>query len=335
MKGKKRIKRIVIGIVIALAAIYAIGGIVMGIQLGQMNKQNAVADNVGCGQTRLEELNDQVGNVTYSLYTDAETAETPAKATVKLCYFPNPQKQRSKFVIVCPGGAYAACALNEEGYPSAAQLNELGYTAFVLEYRTGENGGDFAAVEDLAAAVRYVTDHAEEFNVETDNYAVLGYSAGGNLVGLFGTEENGYKRYGAAKPSVLFMGYPWCNPNVRSLNPAKMTLYTILNSKGHKGLIGKDATVREKQQMRVPWQVTENYPACYIMHGTNDVIVPIKTHSDVLAAALEQNGVLFEYERADGVNHGCGIGTGTTAENWLSRAVTFWEDRVLSESLAK
>ena len=320
----------VIGIVIALVAIYAIGGIVMGVQLGQMNKQNAVSDNVGSGQTRLEELNKQGVHVPHSLYTDAETAETPAKATVKLFYFPNPQKQKSKFVIVCPGGAYAACSLNEEGYPSAAQLNGLGYTAFVLEYRTGENGGGFAAVEDLATAVQYVMDHADEFNVETDNYAVLGYSAGGNLVGLFGTEENGYKQYGAAKPSVIFMGYPWCNLNIKSLNPAKMTMYTILNSMGCKGLIGKNASAQKKRQMRVPWQVTENYPACYIMHGTKDVVVPIKTHSDILAAALKQNGVLFEYERADGVNHGCGIGAGTTAENWLSRAVGFWEEKVLS-----
>ena len=262
MKGKKRIKRMVIGIVIALVAIYAIGGIVMGVQLGQMNKQNAMANNIGYGQTRLEELNNQGWNVTYSLYDDSETVETPAKATVKLYYFPNPQKQRSKFVIVCPGGAYAACALNEEGYPSAAQLNELGYTAFVLEYRTGENGGDFAAVEDLATAVQYVIDRADEFNVETDNYAVLGYSAGVNLVGLFGTEKNGYKQYGVAKPSVLFMGYPWCNLNIKSLNPAKMTMCTVLNSMGYKGLIGKDATAQKKQQMRVPWQVTENYPAC-------------------------------------------------------------------------
>lgn len=319
----------------ALLAAYAVGGIVLGIRLGQMNKQNAVADDVPSGQARLDELTGQGVQVIHGIYSETETAEVPAKAGVKLYYFPNPQGQRTRFVLVCPGGAYSSCALDVEGYPSAAQLNGLGYTAFVLEYRTGDNGGDFAAVEDLAAAVRYVTEHADGFNVEPENYAVLGYSAGGDLVGLFGTEENGYKKYGVQKPSVIFMGYPWCNQNIKSVNPAEMTMYTVLNSMGYKGLIGKGATAQQKKQMRVPWQVTENYPPCYIMHGTTDVVVPIGTHSDVLAAALENNGVLFGYKRAEGVNHGCGIGVGTTAENWLSEAVAFWEEKVLSGAPAQ
>lgn len=328
MEGKKRKKRIFIGIVTALVAVYAVGGIVMGIQLGQMNRQNATANDISFGQKRIEELHSQGVPVTHGIYSDAEIAAVPEKAAVKLYYFPNLQNKTGRFVVVCPGGAYSKCALDEEGFPSAAQLNELGYAAFVLEYRTGENGGRFAAVEDLAAAVRYVRLHADEFHVAPEDYAVLGYSAGGNLVGLFGAEGTGYKHYGVPKPSVIFMGYPWCNQNIKSVNPAKMTMYAVLNSTGSRGLIGKGATAQEKQQMRVPPLVTESYPPCYLMHGTKDVVVPIKTHTDVLAAALERNGVLFAYERADGVNHGCGIGTGTAAENWLCRAVAFWEEKV-------
>ena len=335
MESRKKKKRIAIGILIGLVAVFAVSGIVMRIQLEQMNKQNATACNISYGQKRLDELNNQGYSVTRTIYSDDEIKTDPAKASVKLYCFPNLQKKKSRFILICPGGAYSSCALSVEGYPPAAQLNELGYTAFVLEYRVGENGGDFAAVEDLAAAVAYITERADEFNVERENYALLGYSAGGNLVGLFGTENNGYRKYGVQKPSVIFMGYPWCNLNIKSINPARIIMYTILNSWGYKGLIGKGATYGEKQQMRIPWQVTENYPPCYIMHGTKDVIVPIGTHSDVLAEALEKNGVLFSYERAAGVNHGCGIGEGTTAENWLSGAVAFWEERVLSGNVAE
>jgi acetyl esterase/lipase len=335
MEIRKQKKRMVIIILTVLVAVFAVGGIITAIQLGQMNKLNATACNTSYGQNRLDELKSQGISVTRTIYSDDEIKTDPAKTLVKLYCFPNPQKQKSRFIIVCPGGAYSECALSVEGYPPAAQLNELGYTAFVLEYRVGKNGGDFAAVDDLAAAIKYITERADEFNVEPENYALLGCSAGGNLVGLFGTEKNGYRKYGVQKPSVIFMGYPWCNPNIKSINPAKIIMYAILNFRGYKGLIGKGAAAAEKQQMRIPWQVTENYPPCYIMHGTNDIIVPIGTHSDVLAEALEKNGVLFSYERADGVNHGCGIGTGTTAENWLSGAVTFWEERVLSGNLSK
>ena len=329
-QSKSGIKRLILRIVLILLALYVISGIVLAIQFVQMGKQDEVANDVSLGQARIDELNDQGIQVTHALYSDAEIAEVPSKAAAKLHYFPNPQNQKSKFVLICPGGGFFSCALDSEGYPAAAQLNELGYTAFVLEYRNGENGGDFAALDDLACAVQYVMDRADEFNVETDAYALLGCSAGGDLVGLFGTETMGYANYDVQKPSVIFLGYPWCNQNIMSINPAKMTMYAVINHLGYEGLIGKGATEQEKQRMRVPWQVTDAYPPCYIMHGTSDIIVPIKTHSDVLVSAFEENGVQHVYERADGVCHACGIAKGTSAENWISRAIAFWEDEVLS-----
>lgn len=78
----------------------------------------------------------------------------------------------------------------------------------------GENGGNYAAIDDLAAAVSYITEHAGEFQVEASDYALLGYSAGGDLVGLFGTETLGYAKYnGIEKPSMIMMGYPWYKVN--------------------------------------------------------------------------------------------------------------------------
>lgn len=329
-------KRVCIGILICLLVYCAAGGIIMGVQLHQMNNQNATATQAALGQMRRAALIDQGVAVTQNLYADAEIAAEPAKAAVKLHYFPNPQNEKTRFVIVCPGGAYATCAVDVEGYPVAAQLNALGYTAFVLEYRVGENGGEFAALDDLAAAVRFITAHADAFNVDPNEYALLGFSAGGDLVGLFGTEETGYAKYvGVAKPSVIFMGYPWVNMNIRTANPAKCMMYTVLNSMGYKGLIGRHATAQEKRSMRVPWQVTDAYPPCYLMHGTTDVIVPAKTHTDVLAQVLEQHGVVYAYERAPGVNHGCGVGAGTSAEDWLSRAIDFWETRILTAANEK
>lgn len=74
-------------------------------------------------------------------------------------------------MIVCPGGGYAHCVTGEEGYPIAAKLNEMGYTAFVLEYRTGFHCSAYAPMEDLAQAVRYIEEHQEELNVRPENYA--------------------------------------------------------------------------------------------------------------------------------------------------------------------
>lgn len=66
-----------------------------------------------------------------------------------------------------------------EGFPIAQELNRLGYAAFVLQYRTGEYAQQPAPQEDIARAVQFILDHGDEFQVDTDSYAVMGFSAGG------------------------------------------------------------------------------------------------------------------------------------------------------------
>lgn len=326
-KNQIIIKRVCLGFLLVLFICFIISGIIMGIQLGNMNKQNSTAQDIEYGQERINTLTNSGVNIKYNIYTESEIENDKTKADVNLYYFPSSNAEKSKFVIICPGGSYTSCALDAEGYPAAAQLNELGYTVFVLKYRAGENGGDYAAVDDLAAAVKFVFDNADDFNVKTQEYALCGFSAGGNLVSLFATDTYGYTKYdNVQKPSMLMLGYPWCNLNTESLNPAKMMMYSVLNSMGYKGLLGDNPTKEEKLSMHIPQQINKNYPDVYIMHGTADVLVPSTTHSDVMADALKENGINYKYENAAGVNHGCGIGKGTSAENWLQRAVDFWEN---------
>ena len=313
-------------LLIILAVIAVTGVAEILIQFAWMIRQNKTANNVMLGKNRFEALEHQDTAVVHPVYSEEEIAADPGKSTVKLYYFPGLEEKKNRFVVICPGGAYAVCGLKTEGFPSAARLNELGYIAFVLEYRTGKNGGGFAAMDDLAAALRYIKAHAESFHVSADDYALLGFSAGGNLAGLFGTEQYGWARYeGIHKPSILFLCYPWCNLNIRSILPVRSFMYILLNAIGHRFLIGKHATAEEKKRMRIPWQVTDSYPPCYIIHGTKDIFVPAKTHSEQLASALEKNGVKYHYEKAEGLTHCYGIGDGTTAEGWLARAAAFWE----------
>jgi acetyl esterase/lipase len=42
------------------------------------------------------------------------------------------------------------------------------------------------------------------------------------------------------------------------------------------------------------------------------------------AAALRAQGTRVEYRRYEGLGHGFGLGTGTSAEGWVEEAVRFW-----------
>ena len=101
MEIRKQKKRMVIIILTVLVAVFAVGGIITAIQLGQMNKLNATACNTSYGQNRLDELKSQGISVTRTIYSDDEIKTDPAKALVKLYCFPNPQKQKSRFISAC------------------------------------------------------------------------------------------------------------------------------------------------------------------------------------------------------------------------------------------
>ena len=196
---------------------------------GQMLAQHfqvEAASGKAEGIARYEALQEAGVQTDYPLYSPQEAEAEPAKGAANLYYFPCDGGKKTKFVLVCPGGAYTSCEVEGEGLSTAAQLNELGYTAFVLEYRVGENGGNYAAVDDVAAALRTIVQRAEEFNIDPEGYALCGYSAGGNLVGLFGSAALGYSNYaGIEKPAALLMGYPWCNPAPGTANLAKVIYY--------------------------------------------------------------------------------------------------------------
>ena len=253
---------------------------------------------------------------------------------VSLYAFPE-GKVRDKYVMVCPGGGYVGCAVETEGFAVATELNKLGYPAFVLEYRTGKDiSTPKAPLDDLANAIRYVDEHARQYNVARGHYVLCGFSAGGNLIGLFGSQAFGYATYeGIGAPDALLMGYPWCNPSAATFdgNVADYAYYASLCGGGAKAFLHSTKCYDE---MQVPLWIDEQYPRTYIMHGDSDKIAPAEAHSDVLAEALRAKGVDYRYNRCEGVMHGCGIGLGTSAKGWLADAMGFVYEKWYEEEYA-
>lgn len=83
-------------------------------------------------------------------------------------------------VIVCPGGGYVMKA-DHEGAPIAQRMNELGFHAFVLDYRVVPYRHPVPLM-DAQRAIRYVRHFADRFGIYKDKIAILGFSAGGHLV---------------------------------------------------------------------------------------------------------------------------------------------------------
>lgn len=220
--------------------------------------------------------------------------------------------QKHPFAIICPGGAYGMVCSFVEGEPFAEKLNAMGYHAFVLYYHVREKALYPAPQEDLARAVREVFDRAEEWMLDAENYSIWGSSAGGHLVASFGTEVMGYRKYNLPKPGALVLIYP-----VVSMGPLSHP-----DTKLH--LLGENPSAEMVEMASVENQVTSAYPPTFLWCGDADQTVP-PDNSRMLAAALTAQGIPHEFVEYPGVDHGVGLGTGLVCEDWIEKAVAFWQ----------
>jgi acetyl esterase/lipase len=88
--------------------------------------------------------------------------------------------------VVAPGGAYAFLSYAHEGTQVCEWLNSIGVTGVLLKYRTptrDEKPPYEKPVQDAQRAIGLVRHHASEWQLDPHRVGLLGFSAGGNLLG--------------------------------------------------------------------------------------------------------------------------------------------------------
>ena len=267
------------------------------------------AQSMADGYNRLLEIAKTGRKIYYSLWD--EQADTVLKERY-LVHFA--VEEKAPFVIVCAGGGYLGCASMIEAYPTCVHLNQMGYHAFVLNYRCGENAKAPNPLDDMAYAVSFILEHAEELGVDETDYAIAGFSAGGHLAACFGTESVGWKSYSLPAPSAVFLGYP------------VITLGDKSHGSTREMFLGKEnlGDVQLIQKYSVEQQITPSYPPTFVWQCEQDDTVPIE-NTQAMAKALAENMVPYIYETFNSDAHGWGAGDDTLAAGWIERAVSFWE----------
>ncbi|MEM9282322.1 MAG: alpha/beta hydrolase [Verrucomicrobiota bacterium] len=119
-------------------------------------------------------------------------------------------------VVICPGGGYGGLAKDHEGHQPAEWFRDQGVSAFVLQYRLGSEGHHYPTqLADIQRAIRWVRGHGEEFAIDPDRIAVMGFSAGGHLASMAATlyDEEVYEASDeidafSARPDYAILCYP-------------------------------------------------------------------------------------------------------------------------------
>lgn len=138
----------------------------------------------------------------YDIYSEEEKEADPAKEDTGLFFFRG--DPRAKTAIVNAGGGFMYVAAMHDSFPQALELAKNGYNAFALIYRPGAD----TACEDLARAIAYLHEHAQELQIDMTDYSLWGGSAGARMaawLGSYGTAYFGEEEYPA--PAAVIMQY--------------------------------------------------------------------------------------------------------------------------------
>jgi acetyl esterase/lipase len=220
-----------------------------------------------------------------------------ADISMSLDFYPSQITGKNRpCVIVVHGGSWAG--------GDSRQLPELnsylaakGYNVAAINYRMAPKYKTPAPVEDVQAAIVYLKKHASELHIDTNQFVLLGRSAGAQIALLAA-----YTIYEPALKGVIdFYG------------PADMVWgYSAPSSP----LIMDSRKVMENYIGGTYSQVPQKYSACsplefvsrqsvptLILHGENDVLVAPE-HSRRLTLKLQQNGIKHYYLKLPWATHG-------------------------------
>ena len=116
-------------------------------------------------------------NVTYAKASNVE---------LKLdLYLPHNRTTTTPTLILFHGGGWVD-GQKERNVLYLLPYLAMGWSAVNVEYRTGHQSPAPAAVEDTRCALRWITNHAREYSLDTSKFVLTGTSAGGHLALITG-----------------------------------------------------------------------------------------------------------------------------------------------------
>jgi acetyl esterase/lipase len=215
-------------------------------------------------------------------------------------YLPAKMRATGTSIVVIPGGGYAGLTFDFEGTQQAQFLADHGVAAFIVKYRLPSDktmvDKSIGPLQDAQQGIRFVRQHAKEWNLDPTRVGVIGFSAGGHLATTLATHFN--KSYVDnpdhvnLRPDFLIAVYPVISMDSR-----------ITHGGSRDALLGSNPSPEQVRLFSNDLQVTAETPPTLILHATDDQLVDVD-NSIVFYQALRHAGVPVEMRLFEKGQHG-------------------------------
>ena len=174
-------------------------------------------------------------------------------------------------VIVVHGGGWTS--RSGRMLEICESLASVGFVVMNITYRLSPEARYPKAVEDVTDAMKFMRDHADEYQVDVNRIGAWGYSAGSELILLAGLDpKNHFKALVAGGTPADFMAWP---------NSPIIPKYIGYGIQERPDLWKEASPVN---------RVESNSPPVFLYHGENDHIVELE-QMQKMASALRQKNI--------------------------------------------
>ena len=225
-----------------------------------------------------------------------------------------PDRPNGAAMIVAAGGGYRFIDIGNEGVPVGQFLTAAGITVFILIYRLPDEGwtnGPDAPRQDAQRAVRLVRAQSAALGVDPARVGVLGFSAGGHLMG-----ETAVCDRDLYQPIDAHDAQPF-RPALAGLLYPVITMKAPFDGTSTRSvLVGDDVTEVEMRTYSVDVQVRADTPPMFMAQAMDDRTA-VSDHVLLMFTALRKARIPSELHLFERGGHGFGLGQpGTAPAAW-------------------
>lgn len=205
------------------------------------------------------------------------------------------QNKKRPVIVYFSGGSWS------EGKPdwnfyACQSYEKKGWVSVAVEYRLSYRQGTlpFEAVMDAKSAIRWLRQHANEYNIDTNRIVASGNSAGGHLVLATALADKWNEKTDDLRYSPV--------PNALMVISGVFDLTDDNTDWIKKGLKKRNLDENLVKEISPNFLIKKGLPPTLIIHGTDDKNVPYNT-AEQFVKLMTQAGNSIEFHPLQGAHH--------------------------------